>query len=296
MPNDSRILYRRFQLGALGLTIFAALTRVLSLCFFFDPSVGYVDAGIIPTLLYIARALFPVWCALYAFAALRLEKKTLIAVAPNEEAATPALRYASFFCAVALIVSMVAELSMCGFSGKAALLRYLSAIVAAFYFIPRSRRSITAGLGVVAYTICAVAGEYFDWTVTLNSPIKLMGQAALMSAALFILAELCHVNHTRRSVRYTVCAALSMFCGFTNGLSLGVAALVGGIVKPTYLLHALPPLAIGLYAALRLFAGHEIILPEPALEADEEATAESEQTTESPAPPTQPTQEEENNG
>jgi hypothetical protein len=70
---------------------------------------------------------------------------------------------------------------------------------------------------------------------------------------LFFTVELNHLNGTHRPVRYTVCAALAMTLAIPNALSLIVAAAVGGIVKTEYLIRSLPAMAIGLYAAARLF-------------------------------------------
>ena len=283
MLNDARTLYRRFIFGATGLTVAAVLLRILALTLFFDRTVGYIDANVFSTLLYIAMLLLLVGCAGYAACALRLEKKALIAVAPDEGAASPCIRYASLACALAFVGAMVAELFSIGFVGMFPLPRYIAALVAALYFaLPKGKGSIVTGLGVPVYGTAALAYEYFDGTVTLNSPIKLMQQAALLSAMLLVLVELCHLNNSRRSIRYTVCAVLSMFCGLTNGLSLLAAALVGGIVKPEYLMHALPATTVALYAAARLFESHEIKLPEPKQEDEEESSPEAADTEQAP--------------
>lgn len=301
MQIHPRKLYRCFSLGVLGLTALAVLMRTLSLCFFFDRSVGYVDKGFIPTLLYITLPLFVLMCLAYGFLASKSEKAERIAIAPDEAATTPFIRAASLLCAVTFTGVAVVELLVFGVDGIASVVRYPAAIIAALYFaLPLQKRLLPAGLGVMAYAVSAVASEYFDWTVTLNSPIKLMQEASLMAATLFILVELGHVNHTRRSVRFTVCTALALFCGVTNGFSLVTAALAGGIVKPEYLLHALPPLAVGLYAAARLLACHEIAIPEPQEESEEEQAPavppEGEATLDNANAPTTTSQEEESNG
>jgi len=280
MINDPRLLYRRFATCVAGLTVLATLLRTLSLTLFFDRSVGYVGTGFISTLLYMAYVamilFFLLGCAVYVAMALRLEKTALLAVAPNEAAASPLVRYSSLACAIVFVAATVAEVLLYGFTGMFPLPRCIAAIVSALYFaLPRSKKTALAGFGILGYGIFTIAYEYFDWTVALNSPIKLMQEAALASAMLFILVELNHINHTRRSIRYTVCAALSLFCGASNGISLIAAALVGDVVKGDYLIHALPPLFIALYAAARLFAPHEIELPEPVEESAEDPDAEA---------------------
>jgi hypothetical protein len=305
MINDPRTRYRQFVLGAAGLTALATVLNTLALYLFFDRAVGYVDANAFSTLLYITMPLMVLWCTGYAIVASRSEKAARIAVAPDEASTAPTVRYATLGCALTFVGAMLAELLLCGFDGTLSLLRYLAAISATLYFaLPKTSRSILTGLSIPLYAIATLANEYFDWTVALNSPIKLMQTAALLSAVLFVMAELNHLNHTRRSIRYTVCAALSLFFGVTNGLPLLAAALAGGIVKPTYLIHALPPMVIGLYAAARLFASHEIALPEPpkeskdeqATNADASAEAEGEQAPDTPNAPTSTSQEEEPNG
>lgn len=301
MLNDPRTLYRRFALGAAGLTALAALLRTLSLCLFFDRSVGYVDANAFSTLLYIVSALFALGCIAYVMLATKQEKTTLTAVSPDESAHSPALRYTSLLCALTFVGALVAEVLLCGFDGTFLLLRYLAAILATLYFARPDKRgpAMLSGLGVMLYAVCAIASEYFDWTVTLNSPIKLMQEAALLSSIFFILVEINHLNYTRRSIRYTVCAALSLFLGMVGGLPLIAASLVGGIVKPEYLIHALPPLAIALYAAARLFKEQVIELPPPAEESREENAPKEAQDESIPDEATAPlstSQEEENNG
>jgi hypothetical protein len=279
MINDPRLLYRRFATCVAGLTVLATLLRTLSLTLFFDRSVGYVGTGFISTLLYMAYIAmilcFLLNCAVYFVMAQRLEKTLRIAVAPDETATTPLVRYASWACAAIFVGAMAVEVLLYGLTGMFPLPRCIAAIVSALYFaLPRSQKTVLTGFGVLGYGIFTIAYEYFDWTVALNSPIKLMQEAALASAMLFVLAELNHINHTRRSIRYTVCAALSLLCGAVNGISLIAAALVGDVVKGDYLIHALPPLFIALYAAARLFAPHEIELPEPVEESPEAPDAE----------------------
>jgi hypothetical protein len=301
MINDPRMLYRRFILGTAGLTALATLLRTLALCLFFDRAVGYIDSNIFSTLLYITLPLMVLWCAGYALLAARGEKATLLAIAPDEASASPVVRYTALGCALTFVGAMLAELLLFGFDGTPSLLRYLAAIAATLYFtLPKTGGSILLGLGIPLYAVTALASEYFDWTVPLNSPIKLMQTAALLSTVLFVMVELNHLNHTRRSVRYTVCAALSLFCGLSNSLPLLAAALAGGIVKPAYLIHALPALAVGLYAAARLLASHEIDLPEPTKESEaEQATdeqTEDKQSIDSQDAPTLTSQEEESHG
>lgn len=275
MIHDPRTLYRRFTLGAAGLTATAALLRTLGVTLFFDRTVGYIDANIFSTLLYISLPLFVLGCVAYASLAARGEKAALVAVAPDEFSTAPTVKYASLLVALTFIGATAAELLLYGFATSTSLVRYLGAIASVLYFaLPRSRATAITGLGVHVYAILSLSQEYFDWSIPLNSPLKLMQHAAMLAVMLFILVEINHLNQSRRSIRYTVCAALALFCGVVNTLPLIAAALLGGIVQTDYLLRALPPMAIGLYAAARLFASHEIELPAPEQEPAEEQAVE----------------------
>jgi hypothetical protein len=108
------------------------------------------------------------------------------------------------------------------------------------------------------YLVFALVSEYFDWTVPMNSPIKLMNQAASIFVLLMLCDELLALGGKARPLRSTVCTTLSAFFGLTCGLPMLVAVLGKGVIETTYLIHTIPSLALGIYATARLLRPCEI--------------------------------------
>ena len=285
--NDTRTLYRRFALGVTLMTLIAVLLRVPALCLFFDRTVGYCDPNVFSTLLYIVIALFLSLCAAYVIWARRCEKAQQLAIAPDVTAKTKTVLIASALVAPVFVGAIAWEAVNYTVTSYPALLRIVGAVLAAIYFaIPNKKKVMVLGLGTHLYCVFVLVTEYFDWTIPMNSPLKTMQQAAMIAVLLFMTVELNHLNDTRRSIRYTVCAALAVFFGFSSSIALVVAFSLGGIVRADMLIHSLPVLVISLYALARLFSYHTIDLP---LEQKEDQTdepknasaeQENEQTTE----------------
>ena len=125
--------------------------------------------------------------------------------------------------------------------------------------------------GALVYFVAVLVSEYFDWTVPMNSPLKVMQQIAAVCAMLYLCAEMMQFVGKDRPHRLTACAALAAFFGLANGASLLLAFFVGGIVRIDYAVHAIPALAVGVYALIRLLNSRESSLPAPAKEEPVEA-------------------------
>ena len=260
--NDTHTLYRRFALGVTLMTLIAALLRVPSLCLFFDRTVGYCDPNVFSTLLYIAVPLFLLLCTAYVILMRRCEKAQQTTVAPHAAAKTKTVLIASILATLVFVGVATWEAVNYTATSYEALLRIVGALLAAVYFaVPNKQKVMVLGLGTHLYCVFVLVTEYFDWTVPMNSPLKTMQQAAMITALLFMTVELNHLNDTRRSIRYAVCAALAVFFGFSSSISLVAAFPLGGIVRTDMMIHSLPALAISLYALARLFSYHTIELP-----------------------------------
>ena len=276
--NSPRTLYRRFALSAATLTTIMVLLRAPALCLFFDREVGYYDANAFSTLLYICLALLAIGCAAYATWAARFQKRHLLACAPDVQAATPIVCCSSWLVVAAFLPAIVWEIMTYQATDFPALLRMAGALIAIVYFIlPNKQQTMAAGLGVHLYCVFCLVFEYYDWTVPMNSPLKLMQQAAILAVMLFLTVELNHLNGTHRPIRYTICAALAMTLAIPNALSLIVAAAVGGIVKTEYLIRSLPVMAVGLYAAARLFNDRAIEIKQEETSSKQHASQSSEE-------------------
>jgi hypothetical protein len=158
--------------------------------------------------------------------------------------------------AIVFVAAMVWECLGASQADTSSLLRALCALAAAVYFGTRAKKRFAAfGIGVHGDCVFSVASEYFDWTVPMNSPFKIMQSAALVSVMLFMLAELSiRANRTTSPARFGVTAALATVFGITNGIAMITAAIVGDIAPTGYIVRALPSLAIGAYALARLYS------------------------------------------
>ena len=275
--NDIRTLYRRFALGVTLMTLIAALLRVPALCLFFDRTVGYCDPNVFSTLLYIVVPLFLFLCAAYVILMRRCEKAQQTTVAPHAAAKTKTVLIASILAALVFVGVAAWEAVNYTATSYEALLRIVGALLAAVYFaVPNKQKVMVLGLGAHLYCVFVLVTEYFDWTIPMNSPLKTMQQAAMIAVLLFMTVELNHLNDTRRSIRYAVCAALALFFGFSCSISFVAAYPLGGIVRTDVLVHSLPALAVALYALARIFSYHVIDIPNEQEQPPEEMIADQE--------------------
>lgn len=217
----------------------------------FDASVGYFPSGIISTLLYI----LPIALALPA-CVLIFRKKAELSI--------PALRtsptlVSNGYCAVAMLAVLSVDVILAiRHAGTVYTLCALLALFGAITFLPLRRGTLTtlSGIAVVIHLLANVCLEYFDWNVTLNSPLKIYSQIALLAAALYLLA----VIRTERKESTASAARLALFAipaavfSFSNGAS-GLASLPLGIhsISDTALTSFILSLFIGIHAMQSLY-------------------------------------------
>lgn len=281
--NDSRKLYHVFALSTLCLSALFLILRTAALFFAFDRTPGYHESGILSTLLYIVTVLFIFGTCIYVFTASKAVKKQRIAVSPDLASPHLSITICSILTAAAFAFVGLWE-SVAGQSADTtAFLRVIGAALAIVYFaIPKKDKTFLLGLGALAYFVAVLVSEYFDWTVPMNSPLKVMQQIASVCAMLYLCAEMMQFVGKDRPLRLTVCAALAAFFGLANGASLLLAFFVGKIVRTDYAIHAIPALAVGAYALIRLLHCRETSLPAPATNAEAEQNAPTPEETEHP--------------
>ena len=283
--NDSRKIYRAFALATLGLTVVFTLLRTLALLFSFDKAVGYHESGILSTLLYIVVALFVLGAGAYIFIAQKNARTQHFALAPDPTSAHVSVRLSSAMTAIVFVTVGLWESLVVKSSDTSALLRVIGAALAILYFaISKKQKIFLTGVGAHVYLFFALVTEYFDWTVPMNSPLKLMQQISAVFAMLMLCAEMLSFVGKDRPLRLTVCTAAAVFFGLCNGISLIPALIVSGIVRSEIVIHALPSLAIGIYALTRLLQVTVVSLPAPAPENEQSDTPSSQETESSENP------------
>jgi hypothetical protein len=96
----------------------------------------------------------------------------------------------------------------------------------AYYLLPRAKSSARTlcGMFIIIRAILTVITDYFDWSVTLNSPIKIFNQLALLCGALFIVEHIRAHQRTYNPRKLLTLSVATAILGLTNGISGLVAA------------------------------------------------------------------------
>ncbi len=251
MERSNR-LSRYFAIALLSLAALATLAQTLAICLYFDPEVGYCDPNIFSTLLYIILALTLALSLTFACLAHRQAKPPCTFSHAKGHAAW-ADRLLECLTALAFALAAIWEIKRGG-ANPSALLRAALALFSALGFVlPAGRARAWLGLFPLAWSVLALAQEYFDWTVALNSPLKLGNQLALLSLLIFMLAELHRLDGKCRLIRHRLSCIAALMLSVPHGVSLIVAASIKTIDRLDLIVHALPPMALGLLAAAHLF-------------------------------------------
>lgn len=270
--KQSNIPPRTLGLGAVGAALIVAALRSAVFALAFDQTKGYSNPGVLSTLLYIVLALALAGCvggAVIAVAAAHRQSKDVIFTPAKR---SPAIKLISAPVILACTAAVVYSLYHWTQSASTLTLVYaLAALLAIPYFIPAKPIATFAwfGLGVLAVCVMSAAIEYFDSAVAMNSPIKLMQQFAALAIALYFLSELYALTGKMQPRRVLLFGSVAVVLGVSNGISNIVAAALGDILSPDYLVRALVLLALGLYVAARLMTVSRA--PSPKNQQSEEA-------------------------
>lgn len=268
--NDSRKLYHVFTLSVIGAATLLPVLRTAALLLAFDRGVGYHGKGVFPTLLYIAAALFLAGVVAYVFTAKRISREHRLALSPDAAVSPLSVCLSSVLTALAFAAAGLWESFRAESFDNVALLRVIGAALAIVYFaLPRKSKAPLLSIGAHVYFFFVLVSEYFDWSVPMNSPIKLMQQIAAVCAMLALCAETLELAGKNRPLRFTVCASLAAVFGLSNGISLIFTLFTSGIARTDQVVHALPVLAVGAYFLTRLLHPREVSLPAPPEKAEE---------------------------
>lgn len=244
---------RAFGITIAALTLLATVLRSLCFVLTFDRTVGYYDAGLLSTLLYIVLALVPTAALVYALLTRTAGTDVPPCLDPTKR--TPLVRIVSIIAVGALAASVVFNglTLILGGLRWLTLIQLLAAALSIPYFLALpSAAPVWSGISAVICCVLSIVTEYFDPYVTLNSPLKLMHLVAYLAIALYLLTELFAMAGTPKPRRIVPLAAVAAAFGFIGGTSHVIAALMGGIIPTDYLIRTLVLYAFGLYAAARL--------------------------------------------
>lgn len=273
MNHSPRFRLRSLTLAVLILTVLAALLRCLAFCFAFDRDPGYFAPGVIPTLLYIVTAVGVIVPLIY-LVLLRFAKAETFTMPGGQFRTLPewCLSIAVAACMLAAAFGEIRILLSSDASPVFPLVRLVLALGALPYFLIRrpARGAIVSGVSAVFYLLSVLITDYFDWTVTTNSPVKQGTVFGALAVAFFILNDLHRYTGDARPGRAFVSYSLAALFGVSVGASAVVAAFCGEIIQPITVLRSLPLLALGADAFSRL------LLPQSAISAPSDISSKEE--------------------
>lgn len=178
-----------YCLSAVVLTFILTVLRCLSLFFAYDTSVGYFDRTFLSgftTALFVIGAL---WC---------LSPLVLIPRESITSEFSPDTVSFKAMSAYSALVTLLASFAMIT-AGDTRLIEkigIITTVLSTLFFVfgilkKDIFRTVRAFLSIVTVSsfVCILASVYFDMTIAMNSPHKIMGGFALMSAMIFGLCE-----------------------------------------------------------------------------------------------------------
>ncbi len=270
-----------FATVSLALTVISIALRCVNLSFFYDSDIGYYTRGaLLPALGNILLFFSLLFFAIFPFFIFR---KADVAYSPK----TPlSARIAAAVPAIGFLILAVTDLTDPKLTVSIPFLSCALSIIAAVYFIlvalekatPLS--SVLCGFCAILRLVLALGSSYFDVTVPMNAPDKLLFQFACLGGMVFLVSELRAVASKARPFLYFFAAGCAvLFLGTSSLPSLFAAH--ASILKNTELLFSYYMLAsLFVYVAVRLFT---VVQSQNAPEAQAEPPVIVEEATELPA-------------
>lgn len=274
--KNMKIYYRTTAV----VSIAAAIIRSLAYFVSFDSDIGYFNSGFLPSL----SNCFIVVACIFALSGFFFINKE--APLPRTLNSSPnAVFFASVFAGFIMVAdfaykvySMIGEdkfeyyafIFKKGFRAENAYLMRvtaiieifgtLSALLAAVWFFLRSskqqRPRLVAALGFfpICRALAGIATVYFDMTVQMNHPSKLILEFALIVIMLYFLCEerfFVSEKHPR-PVRYFVSGCATVTLGVAGGASEMLGFFSGSLSKGAFCIEAFFCLTMGIYALARV--------------------------------------------
>ena len=229
------------------LTLILTLFRCVSLAAFYDVDLGYFNGGFVPTMMNAIYFIASAWC---------LSPIVLLPKSQIRAEFTPSTAHfkgASVFAAVLFLLSSTAFFG----TRKLAVFTVALVIISALFFISTlfNKESLKTAraflsIAVILTLIISLAKLYFDMTIAMNSPHKLLGSFSFMAAMVFMLCEV-RVYLGKQLPRLHLAASLLTFL---LGISFSFSAL-------SFLFAAAPrpfvtnPIVIGNFGYIGIIAG-----------------------------------------
>ena len=209
---DKKIM--TYASATLILLVIAVVLRTVCLFVSFDAYIGYYKDGFLTTVLN-TFLLLSALCFVSAFFTVKQD----VSCSDGREKNT-ALKVASLLPAVALSYNVALAVSdvrtLTVFTAIISLAAILSIIsfFAKIFDLKGNTTHALLGFAVIIYCVAAVVNSYFDAYELFNGPNKIMMHLALLSVALFMLAEIrAYADKLKKGYYVATLCAATFFCG-----------------------------------------------------------------------------------
>lgn len=268
---------RIYYFSVLALCLVASVLCCIALFTSYDSAKGYFDASLTVSFMKATVGVAVVFCFTSPFL---LPKNELDGRSP---ATVPTLIPSIYMAIASLAVSAILFISIGGIdigaftvfirsfrSSVAAIILFAFAgimflastayFVMNFFSADRSRKynemHALAGYGVLFASCCLIALSYFDRSVSMNAPGKLLFNLSTILFMLFMLCELRTLLECPKPRLYLLSGILTMVFSAVSSLPWLIALAAGkltGPLYPTYLIYNLFTLGAFAYTAVRLW-------------------------------------------
>ncbi len=253
--DRNRIAPRLCFASAAVTTLLGTVMRTIAMFTHFDASIGYFDAGLLPSL---SDALYFVAVILAVAGAFFIPKDVLpreLCVPHRAFVAWP-LGCAMALFTVLLFITSNAELFTKGGTFKTAL-TLLGLLGSSYFFLSATRKGrypdwlSAGGFLPILWCMAGVAETYTDAFVTMNSPVKVSLQMGFLGFMLLLVAELRF--RLGKALPRVAVAFMSIGIFFSLNAAIPVLAASGILHNALHTLYAGVLLFAGLYGAYLLF-------------------------------------------
>lgn len=253
--KSTRNTLRIYGLTLLGATLLLILLRCLDLFFFFDKEIGYYQRDAFLPIAEIIL-LFAAPAALLVASILWLRRLSVSYEETNPIVLRLSALLASLFSLVYTVLSLMGQTE--DISLTARLLLVCSMITAIYFLLNASKSAAPAlprfltGVGMVLFLLFSLGSCYFDPTVQMNAPDKLLFLVACLSGMLFTAEELRIFAEVPKSGRYFFSMGCAVFFLGVSSIPTLIGVSLGAMEPASWHLSCIVLFGMFLYAVTRM--------------------------------------------
>jgi hypothetical protein len=260
MKNKFVLTPAVFGICTLALATVCIIARTLCSLLAFDTVSGYYQNGIATFLSLYLPLLCIAAVALFCFIpALRVSQNaTSYPAILKYISVLPALSFALY-----LVISVIETLNMTEVSEALTvthILGLIASLLGALFFAmiafsgkPSGPLFLVSGIGTIVWAVVSLADSYFDISVQINSPLKVMHELAFLALMLFVLSEVRAVfDENRRQLQLFSVATAVLILGPCSISSIVFTITNTQSFSDTLLYSDITLLAVFIFAVARL--------------------------------------------